>query len=109
TETDATLDLHDAANRRAAAAFVAALRDPLAATALARRAAAVRAQIASAGVVDRRTYALTSTATQLGARIALGAEPGGTFPRTSDGLRPLRAETRLPGPPFLPRDDCRLT
>ena len=37
----------------------------------------------------------------------LGGKLGGAFARTHDGMRLLTAETRLPGLPFLPRDDCR--
>jgi hypothetical protein len=29
------------------------------------------------------------------------------FEQTRKGMRLLSAETRLPGLPFLPRDDCR--
>ncbi|MFL5818688.1 MAG: hypothetical protein ACJ76L_13960 [Conexibacter sp.] len=107
TEIDATLDLHDAGNRAAAAAFATALRDPLATVALRHRAAAVGKRIARTGVIDRRTYALSSSAFSLGARLALGAQLGGGFERTREGMRLLTAETRLPGLPFLPRDDCR--
>jgi hypothetical protein len=107
TELDATLDLHDARNRAAAAAFVAALRDPLAPDELRRSALAVRERVARAGAVDRRTYALSSSAFELGAKLTLGAQLGGAFSRTHEGMRLLTAETRLPGLPFLPRDDCR--
>lgn len=107
-ERDATLDLHDPANRATAAAFVAALRRPRAPGALWRSAAAVRARIARAGVLDRRVYALTSSAFELGAKAAVGLQFGGTFGRTRQRMRLLRAETRLPGLPYLPRDDCRV-
>ncbi|HEV7773153.1 MAG TPA: hypothetical protein VGO48_07715 [Conexibacter sp.] len=107
TELDATLDLHDARNQVAAAAFATALRDPFAVVALRRRAAAVGERIARTGVINRRTYALSSSAFSLGGRLALGAQLGGGFERTREGMRLLTAETRLPGLPFLPRDDCR--
>ncbi|MBS1868939.1 MAG: hypothetical protein JSS99_04695 [Actinobacteria bacterium] len=107
TELDGTLDLHDARNRAAADALVAALRDPLALGALARRAAAVRERIARAGVVDRRTYALSSSALALGLDVTASSRLGADFERTTEGMRLLSAETRLPGLPFLPRDDCR--
>jgi hypothetical protein len=107
TELDATLDLHDRRNGAAAAAFVAALRDPLALAELRRSAAAVRQRVVRAGSVDRRVYALTSSAFELEAKLALGAQLGGSFARTHEGMRLLTAETRLPGLPFLPRDDCR--
>jgi hypothetical protein len=107
TELDATLDLRDSRNRRVAAAFIAALRDPLALGELPARAAALRARIVRAGVVDRRTYAISSDAFALGAKLALGEQLGADFERRHEGARLLRAETRLPGLPFLPRDDCR--
>jgi hypothetical protein len=107
TELDATLDLRDAGNRAAADAFVSALRNPLARSVLVARAATLRAQIAVAGIVDRRVYTVSSSAFDLGATIALGAQLGASFERTREGVRLLSAETRLPGLPFLPRDDCR--
>lgn len=107
TELDATLDLHDRSNRSAAAAFVRALRDPLAIGDLSRSIAAVRERIARNGVIDRRVYALSSSAFALGGKVALGAQLGAGFERTREGMRLLSAETRLPGLPFLPRDDCR--
>lgn len=108
TELDATLDLHDPQNRAAAAAFVAALRDPLALGELRRSAAAVRERVALTGSIDRRTYALSSSAFELGAKVGLGPQLGGGFASTHEGMRLLSAETRLPGLPFLPRDDCRV-
>lgn len=107
TELDATLDLHDPRNLAAAAAFAMALRNPRAILELRRRAAAVGERIARTGVVDRRTYALSSSAFSLGARFTLGGQLGGGFRSTREGMRLLSAETRLPGLPFLPRDDCR--
>jgi hypothetical protein len=108
TEVDATLDLHDPRNRVAAAALATALHDPLAIATLHRRAEAVLGRIRRTGVIDRRTYALTGSAVELGAQLALGAQLGGAFARAHEGMRLLSAETRLPGLPFLPRDDCRL-
>jgi hypothetical protein len=107
TEIDATLDLRDPQNRAVAAAFSRALRDPLAVDGLQRRAAAVGDRIARTGVVDRRTYALSSSAFGVGGELTLGAQLGAGFERTREGMRLLAAETRLPGLPFLPRDDCR--
>ncbi len=107
TELDATLDLHDPANAAAAKALVAALRGPLATGALERAAAVVHERVAQTGAVDRRTYALTSSSLALGAEGGAGAALGADFQRTHDGMRLLSAETRLPGLPFLPRDDCR--
>src|SRR5215218_2029086 len=108
TEIDATLDLHDPRNRAVAATFVRALRDPLAVGELARSAAAVGERIARTGVVDRRTYALSSSASGVGGKLTLGGQLGAGFERTHEGLHLLTAETRLPGLPFLPRDDCRV-
>jgi hypothetical protein len=107
TQLDAVLDLHDRGNRAAAAALVAALHDPLALGTLRSRAAAVRARILHAGRIDRRSYAVDSSALELGATLALGGRAGATFARTRGRMRLVRAETRLPGLPFLPRDDCR--
>jgi hypothetical protein len=107
TELDATLDLHDLRNRAAAEAFVGALRDPLALGELERRADALRERIARAGVADRRRYVLSSSALELGGTVGLGVQLGAGFARTREGMRLLSAETRLPGLPFLPRDDCR--
>jgi hypothetical protein len=109
TEIEAALDLHDARNRDAAVALVEALRSPRAAGELHSRLSDVRERILGAGVVDRRTYALTSEAFSLGATAAVGGRLGGMFERTSEGMHLLSAETRLPGLPFLPRDDCRAT
>ena len=106
-ELDATLDLRDARNRRAVDALVAALGDPLAPAALGRSALALRERIERAAVLDRRTYAVSSSAFELGAEGALGGRLGGSFARTREAARLLSAETRLPGLPFLPRDDCR--
>lgn len=106
-EQDATLDLHGVANRAVAQAFVGALHHPLARGALRRSIAALRERIAVAGVLDRRVYALSSRAYELGAKLALGAQLGGAFSRTHENMHLLSAETRLPGLPFLPRDDCR--
>ncbi len=107
TELDGTLDLHEAQNRAAADAFVRALKDPLATGELERRAAALHERIASAGIVDRRTYAMASSSFALGGKVAVGAQLGADFERAQEGMRLLSAETRLPGLPFLPRDDCR--
>ncbi|HET6447871.1 MAG TPA: hypothetical protein VFG31_02085 [Conexibacter sp.] len=107
TELDATLELRDPHNRTVVAALARALRDPFAIRSLRRRAAAVYERIRRAGVVNRRTYALSSSGVELGAKLALGARLGGAFTRTREGMRLVSAETRLPGLPFLPRDDCR--
>jgi hypothetical protein len=106
-ELEATLDLRDAGNRRAALAFTAALRDLSDLVRLQRSAAAVGRRIDRAGVINRRTYAVSSSAFALGGALKLGGQLGGGFERTREGMRLLSAETRLPGLPFLPRDDCR--
>ncbi|HXE45447.1 MAG TPA: hypothetical protein VN635_09620 [Conexibacter sp.] len=106
-ELDATLDLRDPQNAAAAKAFLSALRDPLATRRLERSAAAVRARIAETGAVDRRTYALSSSRFELGAEGGVGVQLGADFEHSSEDMHLLSAETRLPGLPFLPRDDCR--
>ncbi|HEX4807001.1 MAG TPA: hypothetical protein VFU94_13975 [Conexibacter sp.] len=108
TELDATLDLRDARNAAVARAFVAALRDPLATGRLRRGAAALHERVAQTGSVDRRTYALVSSRFELGAEGGAGVQLGADFEHAHEGMRLLSAETRLPGLPFLPRDDCRV-
>jgi hypothetical protein len=106
-EVEATLDLREAANRRAAADLLGALTDPGAAATLPLRARTVGERLARRAQIDRRTFAVTRTGTGFGAGVALGARLDAGVERTTDDLRLLRAETRLPGLPFLPRDDCR--
>lgn len=107
TEATATLDLRDRRNRAAAVSLWRTLRGQLAPERLRRSAEAAERRIARNGVVDRRTYALTSSDTGLGATLVLGAQLGGGFARSREHMRLLSAQTRLPGLPFLPRDDCR--
>lgn len=107
TESTATLDLRDRRNLAAAVAWRRTLAGRLAPRRLRRSAAALGRRIAREGVVDRRTYALTGTTTAIGGTLVLGTQLGGGFERTREGMRLLSAETRLPGLPFLPRDDCR--
>jgi hypothetical protein len=102
-ELQGTLDLHDPANRAAASALL----DARAPAALPARLAALGRRIAVAGRIDRRLYTVSEGASGVGANVALGLELGGGFERTTSGVRLLSAETRLPGLPFLPRDDCR--
>jgi Flp pilus assembly pilin Flp len=99
-ELEATLDLRDAANRAAAGAL---LRVPPRAGAL----RALAARIASHGQLDRRVYAIRRTSGEIGATVGLGLRLGAAFERTTSGLALVDARTRLPGLPFLPRDDCR--
>jgi hypothetical protein len=106
-ELDATLDLREPANRTAAAALLAALSSPRAVMAVPVHARALGERIARHGQIDRRAYAIQRTASGLGAGIGLGVKLDGALDRTTSGLRLLAAETRLPGLPFLPRDDCR--
>ncbi len=103
-ELDATLDLREPANRAVAGALLDGLHER---RLLAGGLDALAARIAARGQLDRRTYAVARSASALGATLGLGVELGGGFERTTSGLRLLSAETRLPGLPFLPRDDCR--
>lgn len=107
TESTATLDLRDRRNRAAALALRRTLAGGLAPQRLLRSAAAVGRRIARTGVVDRRTYALTRSDAAFGGTLVLGAQLGGGFERSHEHMRLLSAQTRLPGLPFLPRDDCR--
>ncbi|MGB2711227.1 MAG: hypothetical protein WBC33_06885, partial [Conexibacter sp.] len=103
-ELDATLDLREPANHAAVRRLLAALRDP---RHLGRRIRALGVRIARGAQLDRRIYALRTDAAGVGAKGGAGVELGGAFERTTRALRLLSAETRLPGLPFLPRDDCR--
>ncbi len=106
-ELDATLDLHDPANRAAATALLGALIDPRTDGGPIARAAALGRRIVANGEVDRLRYALRRSTLQLGVEDMLGSEIAGGFASTTETLHLLGAETRLPGLPFLPRDDCR--
>jgi hypothetical protein len=106
-ERDATLDLHDPANRDAAAGAFPGLAGRGRFLDLPARLVALRRRIGSDAEVDRRIYALRRSATGLDVAIGLGAEFAAGLDRTREGVRLLAAETRLPGLPFLPRDDCR--
>jgi hypothetical protein len=106
-ELDATLDLRDPANLAAARVVLDAMLHPTRLAALPASAAQLGRRFAEHGELDRRTYVLSDAATGVGASAALGVELAGGFDRTTERLRLLTAETRLPGLPFLPRDDCR--
>ena len=106
-ELEAGLDLRDPANRLAADRVLGALADPGSLSALPDRARALAQRIAQFGRLDRRVYALNRTAAAYEGHAALGIKAGAGFEHTTRGLRLLSAETRLPGLPFLPRDDCR--
>ncbi|MBB4664475.1 hypothetical protein [Conexibacter arvalis] len=105
-ELEASLDLGDPDDRAAAAALLDALRSKP--TALPRRAAALGARIVQRGQIDLRRYAVTTDGTRFGGELALGVKVGGSFERSTKGLTLLGAATRLPGLPFLARDDCRV-
>lgn len=106
-ELDATLDLREPAYRIAAAELLEALTDRRRLPRLPQRAYALGRRIVEGAQLDRRFLAAARTATGLGAGIARGIKLDGDFERTTNDLRLLGAETRLPGLPFLPRDDCR--
>jgi hypothetical protein len=106
-ELEATLDLADAANLAAAHGVLDALTHAGRLPALPGRIAALGRRFAAHGEIDRRTYALRSDTVGAGAVVGLGVELGAGLERTTEGLHLLDAETRLPGLPFLPRDDCR--
>jgi hypothetical protein len=106
-ELEATLDLRDPANRATAAALLDALAHPESPSGLFGSARALGERIGRHGQVDRRVYTAREDTSGVGASIALGAKLGGGLDRTTSGLRLLSAATRLPGLPFLPRDDCR--
>lgn len=104
-ERDATLDLTDPAVRAEVAALLAGLDGE---DGDGRRAAdALRARIERDARIDERRYVATSDATSIGAEVGVGVRLGGAFERDASGLRIVDARTRLPGLPFLPRDDCR--
>ena len=107
TELEATLDLRDRANRAAAAGLLDALRASRTLDVLTASVRALAARLALGGQLDRRTYALTRWASGTGATACVGLEVGAAFERSTRSMRLLSAETRLPGLPFLPRDDCR--
>lgn len=102
-ELEATLDLRDPANRAAASAVLAA-SGPLS---LLDRLRSLGARIARRAQLDRRVYAVRRDAAGYGAGASAGAGLAGSLDTTTSSLRLLRADTRLPGLPFLPRDDCR--
>ncbi|MDO8214048.1 hypothetical protein [Conexibacter sp. CPCC 206217] len=106
-ELEATLDLTDPANEAVAAAVIDTLRDPGSYRQLPAAVRALGARLAEDSQIDVRAYSKRSSATEYGARVSLGVGLGGSFQRSSDSLQLITALTRLPGLPFLPRDDCR--
>jgi hypothetical protein len=103
-EVEAALDLTDPALRATAADLLDALDEP---RALPGRVRALGANIADRAQIDVRTYRTRSSDQKYGASLALGVGVGGSFEKSSDGLELVSALTRLPGLPFLDRDDCR--
>lgn len=106
-ELEATLDLSDAGNLALASAVVDGLADRHAWSDLPRRAAALGERFLSDGQIDLRAYRTSASARGLGAEIAAGVGLGAGWKQTTTGLELLAAWTRLPGLPFLARDDCR--
>lgn len=106
-ELDAELDLRVPANRAVAEALLAALADPAALASVPPLVQGLGARIARSAQLDRRVYVVRRSADGVGASVGLGAKLDGAFDRTTSALELIDAETRLPGLPFLPRDDCR--
>jgi hypothetical protein len=103
-ELDATLDLRDPANRAAARATLDGLSDP---RMLPGYLKTLAGRLAHNGQIDRRVYVVDRASGGVGASLGLGAKLGGSLDHVTSSMRLVRAETRLPGLPFLPRDDCR--
>lgn len=106
-ELDATLDLREPATRDAAVALLQALTDRTKLALVPRRVRALGREIVRHAQLDRRTFAMLRTSSGIAAGVARGAELDAGFEQAASGMRLLSAETRLPGLPFLPRDDCR--
>lgn len=106
-ELDAKLDLADPANYAAGRAVVDGLFDPGAYAEMPARVRALGERIVAGTQVDARLYAQRTSSQKYGADVALGVGIGGAFERSSEQLDLLAAFTRLPGLPFLARDDCR--
>lgn len=105
-ELEATLDLTDPANLAVAAALGDALTDPRKLADAGERLARLGARIAEHGQIDLRAYELSSSSRSVGGSLALGLKVGGALDRSTRELRLVDALTRLPGLPFLPRQDC---
>lgn len=106
-ELEATLDLTDPDNLAAAAALVEALGDDAARGDMPRRALALGRRFDSDGQIDLRAYRSSASARGIGVEIGLGVSAGAGWKQSTSGLELLAAWTRLPGLPFLARDDCR--
>jgi hypothetical protein len=105
-ELDATLDLTDPDNLATATALVEALTDVRQLPAIESRIAALGERIDRHGQIDLRAYELNRSASSFGGSLALGLKVGAALDRSSRELRLVDALTRLPGLPFLPRQDC---
>jgi hypothetical protein len=102
-ETDIPLDSAAARSRMAAvlhALAPARLRELPAAVARAERWARSHA------TTTRRTYALAERHGGAGVELRAGVDVGGGYAHTSRELRLVGVQTRLPGLPFLSREDC---
>ncbi|HEY4280783.1 MAG TPA: hypothetical protein VGM91_21375 [Conexibacter sp.] len=105
-EAEATLDLTDPSLKAVAGDVLDAIveRKPLE---LPGRVAALGDQLGQRAQIDLRVYTLDNNAKQFGGSLGLGVKVGGSFQRTAKNMRLVSAQTRLPGLPFLTRDDCR--
>jgi hypothetical protein len=106
-ELEGSLDLTDPANLAVARAVVGGILDPGAYPDMPGRVRALGERIVAGSQVDARLYARRSSSQKYGAELGLGATVGADLERSSEQLDLLAAFTRLPGLPFLPRDDCR--
>ncbi|HST38831.1 MAG TPA: hypothetical protein VLK58_04955 [Conexibacter sp.] len=106
-ELEAKLDLTDPANYAAGRAVLDGLFDPGAYAEMPDRVRALGERIVAGAQIDARLYTQRSSAQKYGADVALGVAIGGAFERSSEQLDLRAAFTRLPGLPFLARDDCR--
>ncbi len=106
-EVEATLDLTDPAIRELADAVVDGLAHRAVWSDLPRRAYALGERIVSSGQIDVRAYRKSASSRQIGAEVALGVSLGAGWKQSTVGLELEAAWTRLPGLPYLRRDDCR--
>ncbi|MDW5595210.1 hypothetical protein VSS74_12740 [Conexibacter stalactiti] len=106
-DLEAKLDLADPANYAAGRAVLDGLFDPGAYAQMPGRVRALGERIVAGTQIDARLYTQRSSSQKYGADVALGVGIGGAFERSSEQLDLLAAFTRLPGLPFLARDDCR--
>lgn len=104
-EADATLDLTDPVNRRAAQALIAGLdaRHPGSLLSAARTLGQLLRQ---RGQIDLRTLAIRRSAGGVDAGLAAGIKLAASYERSRGQDQLQDAWTRLPGLRFLPRADC---